>query len=131
MCWRVSKLPSLRHVVVAYSVFVIASAAANHCVAAIAYTGVNLAGADFGEGNLPGIYNTHYTYPTAAEVDYYVGKGMNTFRLPFRWERLQQSQNAAFNAAELDRMDTFVNYATSQGAHVVLDPHNYARYFGT
>ena len=130
MCCRVSKLRSLRHVVGAYSVLFILAAAANHCVAALSYTGVNLAGADFGEGNLPGIYNTHYTYPTAAEVDYYTSKGMNTFRLPFRWERLQQSQNAAFNAAELGRMDTIVNYATSQGAHVVLDPHNYARYFG-
>jgi len=107
-----------------------ALAFAGPAAAAISLTGVNLAGADFGEGNLPGIYSTHYTYPTSAEVDYYVGKGMNTFRLPFRWERLQTAQNAAFNSAELARMDAFVNYATSQGAHVVLDPHNYARYFG-
>jgi endoglucanase len=97
----------------------------------VIYTGVNLAGADFGEGNLPGIYNQHYTYPTQQEVDYYVGKGVNTFRIPFRWERLQQSQNAALNAAELSRLDSIVSYATSQGAHVVLDPHNYARYFGS
>jgi endoglucanase len=97
---------------------------------AVLYTGTNLAGADFGEGNLPGTYNIHYTYPTAAEVDYFIGKGLNTFRLPFRWERLQQSLNSPFNAAELARLDAFVNYATGQGAHVVLDPHNYARYHG-
>jgi endoglucanase len=113
-----------------FLVLIAALAFARSAVAAISFTGVNLAGADFGEGNLPGVYNTHYTYPTAAEVDYYVGKGMNTFRLPFRWERLQQSQNAAFNAAELARMNAFVNYATGKGANVVLDPHNYARYFG-
>jgi endoglucanase len=100
------------------------------CFGALTYTGVNLAGADFGEGSLPGTFGIHYTYPTAAEVDYFIDKGMNTFRLPFRWERLQQSQNAALHAAELSRMDGFVNYATSQGAYVVLDPHNYARYFG-
>lgn len=98
--------------------------------AALLYTGTNLAGADFGEGNLPGTYNTHYTYPTNAEVDYYLGTGMNTFRIPFRWERLQQSQNAALDATELSRLTSIVNYATGQGAHVVLDPHNYARYYG-
>jgi endoglucanase len=97
---------------------------------AVLYTGVNLAGAEFGESNLPGVYNTHYTYPRSNEVDYFLGKGMNTFRLPFRWERLQPAQNGQFNAAELTRMKTFVNYATSHGAYVVLDPHNYARYYG-
>jgi endoglucanase len=96
----------------------------------VTFTGVNLAGADFGEGSLPGTYGVHYTYPTASEVNYFIGKGMNTFRLPFRWERLQQSLNSPFNAAELSRLDTFVNYATDKGAYVVLDPHNYARYFG-
>ena len=28
------------------------------------------------------------------------------------------------------RLDAFVTYATSRGASVILDPHNYARYFG-
>ena len=27
-------------------------------------TGVNLAGAEFGDNNLPGTYNQNYTYPT-------------------------------------------------------------------
>jgi endoglucanase len=101
-----------------------------HAHGVVRYTGVNLAGADFGEFNLPGTYNTHYTYPRANEVDYFMGKGMNTFRLPFRWERLQRTPNAPFNAAEFSRLSTIVNYATGKGAYVVLDPHNYARYFG-
>jgi endoglucanase len=118
-------------------VFLIAIFVASSCAVwppgscgALNYTGVNLAGADFGEGNLPGTYNIHYTYPTSAEVDYFIGKGMYTFRLPFRWERLQQSLNSPLNSAEFARLDNFVNYATGQGAHVVLDPHNYARYHG-
>lgn len=97
--------------------------------AQVIYTGTNLSGAEFGQTSLPGTYNTNYTYPTTAEVDYFVGKGMNTFRLPFRWERLQQSQNAALNPAELARLNSFVTYATSKGAYVVLDPHNFARYY--
>jgi len=94
------------------------------------FFGVNLAGADFGENNLPGTYNVHYTYPTSDEIDYFTGKGMNIFRLPFRWERLQRSQFAAFNQAELGFIDSFVQYATKKGAWVILDPHNYARYYG-
>ncbi|MCI5209186.1 MAG: hypothetical protein D3910_10415, partial [Candidatus Electrothrix sp. ATG2] len=101
--------------------------------AKLKYIGVNLAGAEFGvwDGNvkLPGIYNTDYTYPTSAEVDYYISKGMNTFRLPFRWERLQQTQFAALDTDELNRMDTFVAYATAKGAYVIIDPHNFHRYY--
>ena len=116
---------------------VVLCSAATH--AAVHYTGVNLFGAEFGVSNgnvnLPGTYGTHYTYPTSGEVDYFKGKGMNTFRLPFRWERLQRSQFATLHGdgpgptGELDRMDTFVNYATTQGAYVILDPHNFQRYF--
>ncbi len=97
-------------------------------------TGVSVAGAEFGSPpttSNPGVYNTDYTYPTDAEIRYYVGKGMNTFRLPFRWERLQNSQNAALNATELSRMDAFVSDATAKGAYVLLDPHNYERYYPT
>ena len=94
------------------------------------YAGVNLAGADFGEGTLPGTYNSDYTYPTTAEMDYFISKGMTIFRLPFRWERLQQAQLADFDANEQQRIDTVVNYATNKGAYVLLDPHNYARYYG-
>jgi endoglucanase len=93
--------------------------------------GVNLAGADFGEQVLPGVYDENYTYPTHAEVDYFVSKGMNVFRVPFRWERLQQSLGAEFDADEQARLMDIVAYATSHGASVILDPHNYARYHGS
>ena len=96
----------------------------------VTYTGVNLAGADFGEGSLPGTHGVHYIYPTRAEVDYFHGKGMNVIRLPFRWERLQPTQLGNFDATELSRMDDIVSYATSKQVAVVLDPHNYARYYG-
>lgn len=103
------------------------------CHAQLAGTGVNLAGAEFqvstwGVGNVPGVYGQDYIYPTSAEVDYYVGKGVNVFRLPFAWERLQPTLNSTLDATELGRINTFVTYATGQGASVILDPHNYARY---
>ncbi len=92
--------------------------------------GVNLAGADFGEDTLPGEYGVEYTYPTFEEVDYFVSKGMNVFRIPFRWERLQRSLSDEFDSVELGRLTDIVSYATDAGASVILDPHNYARYDG-
>jgi len=96
----------------------------------VVYAGVNLAGAEFSEDSLPGVYGVDYVYPTQAEVDYFVDKGMNIFRLPFRWERLQHSLFGDLDGVELGRLDRFVHYATGQGASVILDPHNFARYYG-
>src|SRR5690242_208725 len=51
--------------------------------------GVNLAGAEFGDG---GELGKTYMYPDAkyapgyASPRYFSGRGMNVFRLPFRWE---------------------------------------------
>ncbi len=94
------------------------------------WRGVSLAGAEFGAGNLPGGYNTDYTYPAAPSVRYFSGKGMNVVRLPFLWERLQPALNQGFDAAELARLVGFVQPVTASGVSVVLDPHNYARYRG-
>jgi endoglucanase len=95
----------------------------------ILYAGVNLSGAEFGMTHLPGTFGTDYTYPTSAEVDYYKSKGMNFIRLPFRWERLQHTNSAGLDATELSRMNTFVSYATARGVYVLLDPHNFMRYY--
>ncbi|HEV8292040.1 MAG TPA: cellulase family glycosylhydrolase [Tepidisphaeraceae bacterium] len=113
-------------------IFIVAACGEIARGAGLLYTGVNLAGAEFGPtptpGNL-GTFGTNYTYPTPAEVDYYIGKGMDTFRLPFRWERLQPTQSGPLDSAELGRLDSFVSYATSKGAYVAIEPHNFARYY--
>ncbi len=100
----------------------------------IQYAGVNLSGAEFGDvissgGALPGTYGSQYIYPNNTEVNYYQSKGMNIIRLPFRWERLQRTNNAAFNSAESNRLVSFVSYASGQGMSVILDPHNFQRYW--
>lgn len=94
------------------------------------FKGISLAGADFGETNLPGVFGTHYTYPIQSEVDYYQSKGMNIIRLPFRWERLQRTLNQPFDSTEFARFDEFVTQTTAKNMYVLLDPHNYARYHG-
>lgn len=100
--------------------------------------GVNLAGAEFGVPNnwmppggpsLPGTYGVHYVYPPAEALDYYRGKGLSLVRLPFRWERLQPKLFGPLDPAELGRLDAFVAAARARGMQVILDPHNYARYY--
>lgn len=72
-------------------------------------------------GRYPGGY-AHMAYP------YYRGKGMNTFRLPFRWERLQRALTLNLNAGELAAFQTTVADMIAAGATVLLDAHNYGRY---
>ena len=110
-------------------VAVAVSDSAGHA-AGLEFAGVNLAGAEFGEGSLPGIYGQHYIYPNQSEVDYFKSRGMNIVRVCFRWERLQQSLNTSLDATELSRLHGFVAPTTAKGVRVVLDPHNYARYYG-
>ena len=106
---------------------------------ALPYRGVSLASAEFavdpnGNGTLPGVHGKDYVYPDPHyasgynSADYYVQKGMTTFRLPFRWERLQPTRNAAFDVAEQTRLTTTVDDLLAKGVVVFLDPHNYARY---
>lgn len=97
------------------------------------YKGVNLAIAEFGadawgNGKLPGTYGVDYIYPTSAETDYFISKGMNTIRLPFRWERLQPTLGGSFDSKEVGYLDAYVKDATGKGAYVIIDPHNYARF---
>src|SRR4030095_6664068 len=121
-----------KHMILRFSFIAAVATWVGTCAAlsgSVTYTGVNLAGAEFTPSHLPGSYNIDYTYPTTAEVDYFVTrKGMNTIRLPFRWERLQRSLNGPFDVVEHGRFQSVVSDANVKGATVILDPHNYARY---
>jgi len=104
-----------------------------HAYTSVPYRGVNLAGAEFaadvwGNGTFPGSNGSNYIYPSASEADYYMAKGMNTFRIPFRWERLQRTLNGSFDAGESSLLTNLVNGLTAKGAYVIIDPHNYGRY---
>ncbi|HEY3281614.1 MAG TPA: glycoside hydrolase family 5 protein [Armatimonadota bacterium] len=106
---------------------------ADLCAAApLPYTGVNLAGGEFGSvgPGQPPVYNKGYVYPTAEEFDYFAGKGMNLFRIPFHWEVLQPEPKKPLSPVELKRLRDVVKLATSRKLTVILDPHNYARYYG-
>ncbi len=95
------------------------------------YTGVNIAGGDFGDRK-PGvtaIYGKNYIYPQPSELDYFAGKGVNIIRFPFRWPDLQPALKQPLDPAALDRVKSVVAEATKRGLVVILDPHDYARYY--
>ncbi|KAJ8694700.1 hypothetical protein PTI98_007352 [Pleurotus ostreatus] len=99
------------------------------------YFGVNQSCAEFGENVLPGVLGTHYTWPSPSSIDFFVDKGFNTFRVAFKLERLSPDTvglaSPNFDAAYLDGLKQTVNYITlTKGAFAIIEPHNYARYYG-
>ena len=98
--------------------------------------GVNLASAEFGVPGRhgPGEHGHDYVYPIAAyapgydEPEFLVAQGINLFRVPVSWERLQPALFAPLDDAELGRLRHTVETLRASGAYVVVDVHNYARY---
>lgn len=92
-------------------------------------TGVNMSGAEFNSAKLPGTPYKDYTFPTEAELTYVAAQGANVIRLPFRWERVQPTAMGPLAPAELKRIQGVVASANSKNLCVVLDVHNYAKYY--
>lgn len=91
------------------------------------HRGTNLSGGEFGVA-IPGVYGRDYLYPGPPEVDYFLARGMNHFRIPFRHERLQRRVKGPLDEEEWQRLLALVTYATSKGASVTIEPHNSARF---
>lgn len=122
-------------------------------------TGVNLSGGEFGSRR-PGTYGPDYGYPSDPgfvstpkhrELDYWLkNKKAGIVRLPVFWERIQRAEfgplypDEPFTAwrdnsvtppvdlaIDMHRVDEMVDYVTVQHDGIlVLDVHNYARFFG-
>lgn len=67
-------------------------------------------------------------FPTAAQITYYKGVGMNAIRLPLSWETMQPILNGEFDARYLAHINEFLDLAQAQDMKVLIDLHNYARY---
>ncbi|KAI0445530.1 glycoside hydrolase family 5 protein [Xylaria telfairii] len=94
------------------------------------FVGVSEAGAEFGGQNLPGQLGKDYIWPDQNAINTMIGKGMNTFRIPFLMERLIPNQlTGAIDQAYANGLDQTVNFITGKGAYAIIDPHNYGRYY--
>ncbi|KLD72200.1 glycoside hydrolase family 5 protein [Xanthomonas pisi] len=97
---------------------------------ALTYAGVNLSGAEFASSKKPGVLNKDYMYASASDYTYFAGVGMNTIRLPILWERLQPSARGELDPAQLALVQQAVARAKAAGMYLVIDIHNYAKYYG-
>ncbi len=110
---------------------------------AVFYRGANLSGAEHGIENdgteiwgeaTPGIEGSQYAWPDPEtnpemdEIDLFLQRGMNFYRLPIAWERIQQTLNGPLDPGYLGRLHDTVDAIRSRGATVMIDIHNYARY---
>lgn len=84
------------------------------------FFGVNESGAEFGEGNLPGVYNKDYTWYNLSTIDTFISKGMNMFRINFLMERIiPNSLDGSLDPYYAGNLTQTVNYITSKGAFAV------------
>ncbi|MEG3166329.1 cellulase family glycosylhydrolase [Sphingomonas sp. PB2P19] len=90
--------------------------------------GVNLSGAEFGNGG--NAYGYSYIYPSAADIKYYTDRGVELVRLPVKWERLQHTANGELDIVELGRLKKFLAAADAAGVKVIVDIHNFGSYEG-
>ena len=87
---------------------------------------VNLAGAEFGGPR--GLHGVDYVDPVKLfapgyqSLDYFVSQGMNPFRLPFLWERLQPKLGEPLDAAEAARLVSATEQLLKLGVWVVQLP---------
>lgn len=89
-------------------------------------TGLNLAGAEFGD--VGGEFGKAYRYPGDDEIADVARRGFTIIRLPFLWERLQPALSGPFDKNELARLTHVIDAARAKKLAIILNPHNYARW---
>lgn len=89
-----------------------------------------VAGLEFGHctNEDPGIHGQRYWANSERTYEYFTQKGIDLFRVGFRWERLQPKLSGPLDEGYLDLIRKNVEWAAKHGGQVVLDLHNYARY---
>ncbi|KAF2713346.1 glycoside hydrolase family 5 protein [Pleomassaria siparia CBS 279.74] len=99
--------------------------------AKILYAGVNSAGGEFAQQNLPGTFGIDYRFINESAIDFFLDEGVNTIRVTFLLERmcpLATGLGSTFNESYFSEFEKAVTYITSRGGYAILDAHNYMRY---
>ncbi|KAJ6110614.1 hypothetical protein N7486_002849 [Penicillium sp. IBT 16267x] len=73
--------------------------------------GASESSAEFGSGNLPGVYGTDYIFPSTSAIQTLIDDGTNIFRVMFLMERLiPTTMTGSFDAEYLSNLTYVVNY---------------------
>ena len=91
-------------------------------------SGVNLAGAEFGQP--PGKAEKDFHFPAETEFAWVKKRGFAVVRLPFLWERIQPALEKELDTDHLALIQTAVGRAKENGLSIILDVHNYGRWRG-
>ncbi|GES62082.1 putative endoglucanase [Aspergillus terreus] len=109
----------------------LALAAPNKRASSFVWFGSNESGAEFGQGNIPGVLGKDYIWPDASAIATLHNAGMNIFRVAFMMERLVPSKmTGTADATYMGDLKATVKAITDMGAYAVIDPHNFGRYYG-
>lgn len=104
----------------------------------VAFRGVNLNGLEFGsffDNPYPGVEGTNYFKPRPEDLDSLKAWGFNVIRVPFEWARLVPgwySSNplpSTLNPTYLAILDDVVRMAREQEIYVILDMHDFLKYW--
>lgn len=84
----------------------------------------------------PGEYDKEYWYPGLSDdpytgensYEYLASTGMDTIRLPFRWERLQPALGEPFRERDADALEASLDAAADANMKVILSIQNYGYY---
>lgn len=70
-------------------------------------------------------YDAFWSLPTTAEIRWAKRQGFEIVRIPYRWERLQPTLGAAFNATHQTALDNAVREVVAQGMIAQPVTHNF------
>lgn len=97
---------------------------------AVKYKGINIAGAEFNGTRKHAMHFKDYIWPTNKNLLAMKQFGFNTVRIPFAWERMQPLMRGELNSEQTKHMDRVVQLSHQLGLYVIIDPHNYGKYYG-
>ncbi|HXH79497.1 glycoside hydrolase family 5 protein [Nocardioides sp.] len=90
--------------------------------------GINLSGGEFGaHGSFGGSPDQDYFFPKLADFQFWGGKGLTLYRVPWTWERMQPLLNGVLDETYAAQVSAVLNAAETAGVFVLLDCHNYGR----
>jgi endoglucanase len=90
---------------------------------------LNVAAAGWGGSVVPGKENTNYVFPSTTYLNKWQKAGIRVIRFSILWERLQPKQLDKFDSVYAKRIDTFLAQAAERNMGVIIDIHNYGRYY--
>lgn len=95
---------------------------------------ISVAGLEFGTdrdefcNDKPGVLGQDFFLNSRATFERLAKHGFTTFRIPFRWERLQPDLGGPLDPDGVQHLRLQLNLATRVNGHALLDLHNYGRY---